>query len=52
MQAKGVKNVENRYLESLVHKTENAQFMMKDVKEMFRPRNAQDKTDVKKEFIK
>ena len=35
-----------------MYKTAKSSFLLKDVKEIFRPRNDADKTDVKKEFVK
>lgn len=35
-----------------MHKTEKSQFLLRDVKEIFRPTNADETTDVKKEFAK
>ena len=34
-----------------MYKTEKSSFLLKDVKEIFKPRNAGDRTDVKKEFV-
>ena len=38
-QTKQVKKVENRYLDSLMYKTEKSSFLLKDVKEIFKPKN-------------
>ena len=35
-----------------MYKTEKSSFLLKDVKEIFKPKNEDDKTDVKKEFVK
>ena len=51
-QAKCVKDVDNRYLDSLMFKTEKANFLQKNVKEIFKPKNAEDKTDKNIEFAK
>ena len=44
--------MEDRYLDSLLFKSEKAQFQLKDIKEIFLPKNADDKNDMKKEFIR
>ena len=44
--------MQSRYLDSLMYQTEKSSFLLKDVKETFRPKKAEGITDMKVAFVK